>query len=1073
MIMKTLRLLLLTLPLAVHAADDLSAALRRGLFEEEANQNLPAAIQAYQSLLTASDEQRKLAATALFRLGECYRKLGQTNDAIAQYQRLLSDFADQSTLATLSRQNLRRLGVFPTATTPGNNPRVISVVSLEARTRLKELLRNEIKIAEQFAREQRKRIETGSMPLGEEVRFERDVLGLKRQLIAVDGLSTSEDRREWRDLLMQEIALAEQAVMIEQRKLESGKSIASEVARLQRDVLILKRELVTFESTPQNASATQAPSAVSVEAARAETTLKQLQSLTRVELRRVLPTVAPDALLTSLLDHLAQAERNLAALKVSNGDSHPSVKSAEATLKSLNQQIDERLDGILQGMAINVAALKQQSAGDTGGTGIVPTDEEEQEIRRIQAIIKNSPDLMNASVRGSSPLLQAASKGQLVVARFLLEHGANVDQQTSDDQGPALLIAASHGHKSMVELLLSKGANPNVKSRGGTTALHEAASKGFVSIVEVLLASKAEVDARNDKEETPLHLTIAAGQDAVVEALLQHGADVNARRGNGDTPLHFAAGRSDAGLIALLLNRGADINARNESGAPPLWAALESGRVESARTLLEKGASVDFAVAGMSPIHQAVQRDSVELVQLLLEHKAQADLPNNDGVTPLQSVVLEVQNPELIPPLIKAGANPNTPLPDAATVRTRTPNSLGTSGQMVSRQPILGAALLQKNLQMIEALLANGADVNSTLPNDGPTVLMQAVSSRSQNLVDAVLRHKPDLEKRVGAGGYERQTALHQAVSRGKLEAIDALIKAGAKVDAQDSKGWTPLHHAAYAGKPEVAAALLRAGANPNIHTLDGTLPLAIARNTGRRSGGEEVAKLLLQNGADESLLRRRSITVTRRGRNYEHVIFQKGTNDFNRHSLYELMASVYAPNAKNLPFPDLRQIAIERFNSGTGTRQILVDLEARVANGSCTNDLWLEWGDLVEIRELEHPLNANWPGLGGTVATNIADCLGRTVSLVIKGRTNQIELNAKASKDNALFIDQDSFRLADVLQRSGLLLTTSDLSRVRVSRRDPLTSQTQEWTLDESKPDRETDFWLRDGDVIEVPEKP
>jgi tetratricopeptide (TPR) repeat protein len=103
-------LIAILLPLATLAADDLSSALQKGLFEEEGNQNLPAAIQAYQSLLSASDDQRRLAATALFRLAECYRKLGQTNDAVAQYQRLLRDYADQGTLATLSRQNLTGLG---------------------------------------------------------------------------------------------------------------------------------------------------------------------------------------------------------------------------------------------------------------------------------------------------------------------------------------------------------------------------------------------------------------------------------------------------------------------------------------------------------------------------------------------------------------------------------------------------------------------------------------------------------------------------------------------------------------------------------------------------------------------------------------------------------------------------------------------------------------------------------------------------------------------------------------------------------------------------------------------------
>jgi hypothetical protein len=65
--------------------NDLSAALRQGLFEEEANRNLDAAISNYQALATQFDRDRQIAATAIFRLGECYRKLGQTNDAVIQY----------------------------------------------------------------------------------------------------------------------------------------------------------------------------------------------------------------------------------------------------------------------------------------------------------------------------------------------------------------------------------------------------------------------------------------------------------------------------------------------------------------------------------------------------------------------------------------------------------------------------------------------------------------------------------------------------------------------------------------------------------------------------------------------------------------------------------------------------------------------------------------------------------------------------------------------------------------------------------------------------------------------------
>src|SRR5207244_2908983 len=48
------------------ATTNLSAALQQALFEEEANHNLTAAIQSYQSLITQFDQDRKLAATAVF-----------------------------------------------------------------------------------------------------------------------------------------------------------------------------------------------------------------------------------------------------------------------------------------------------------------------------------------------------------------------------------------------------------------------------------------------------------------------------------------------------------------------------------------------------------------------------------------------------------------------------------------------------------------------------------------------------------------------------------------------------------------------------------------------------------------------------------------------------------------------------------------------------------------------------------------------------------------------------------------------------------------------------------------------
>ena len=177
--------LLLPAPFARAATNDLTTAIQRGLFEEEANQNLGAAIQAYQAVASQFDKDRKLAATAIFRLGECYRKQGNTNDAATQYQRILRDFSDQPTLVTLSRQNLAGLGSAPTAP-------AAPVISDAARQEQKRLLEEEIKLVQKQLDEQKQRVQNGTIAPGDLLPTEREILKLKRQVAALDaGLPVS------------------------------------------------------------------------------------------------------------------------------------------------------------------------------------------------------------------------------------------------------------------------------------------------------------------------------------------------------------------------------------------------------------------------------------------------------------------------------------------------------------------------------------------------------------------------------------------------------------------------------------------------------------------------------------------------------------------------------------------------------------------------------------------------------------------------------------------------------------------------------------------------------------------
>ena len=104
-------LLLPCLAVADEPSLDLSEALRKGLFAEEATRDLKTAAEHYQAIIDAYGKQRQYAGTALYRLAEIKRKQGDKDAAAKLYQRIVVEFPDDETLAKLSRENLTALGM--------------------------------------------------------------------------------------------------------------------------------------------------------------------------------------------------------------------------------------------------------------------------------------------------------------------------------------------------------------------------------------------------------------------------------------------------------------------------------------------------------------------------------------------------------------------------------------------------------------------------------------------------------------------------------------------------------------------------------------------------------------------------------------------------------------------------------------------------------------------------------------------------------------------------------------------------------------------------------------------------
>jgi ankyrin repeat protein len=88
---------------------------------------------------------------------------------------------------------------------------------------------------------------------------------------------------------------------------------------------------------------------------------------------------------------------------------------------------------------------------------------------------------------------------------------------------------------------------------------------------------------------------------------------------------------------------------------------------------------------------------------------------------------------------------------------------------------------------------------------------------------------------------------LHTAVQTGKIEEVQRLLKAGAKVNLPDSYGRTPLWWAAERNYTEIALILYNAGAIVDQAAQDGSTPLAVAAS----DGNKEMVEFLLVHGAD------------------------------------------------------------------------------------------------------------------------------------------------------------------------------------------------------------------------------
>ncbi|XP_005534272.1 PREDICTED: NF-kappa-B inhibitor beta [Pseudopodoces humilis] len=186
----------------------------------------------------------------------------------------------------------------------------------------------------------------------------------------------------------------------------------------------------------------------------------------------------------------------------------------------------------------------------------------------------------------------------------------------------------------------------------GDTALHLAVIHEHEQFLESILRHTRHspyLDLQNHLGQSALHIAVVLGLAGAVRRLRAAGAGLAVRERGGHTPLHLACREGHPACARALL--GEPPEPREEPPEPPRDPRKEE---EERRAQLE---SVNYD--GYTPLHVAVLRRDLELVQLLLRAGADPDRPEPScGRSPLHLAV-EAQSPEVAECLLRGGARPD------------------------------------------------------------------------------------------------------------------------------------------------------------------------------------------------------------------------------------------------------------------------------------------------------------------------------------------------------------------------------------------------------------------------------
>jgi uncharacterized protein len=349
--------------------------------------------------------------------------------------------------------------------------------------------------------------------------------------------------------------------------------------------------------------------------------------------------------------------------------------------KSIAVSLDKDVTDDSIGLAADVIAAARP--GDKANAADAP---------KPRAVAPSPPKLQGG---GLTALVFAAREGDLESARTLLKAGADVNQTTFYGW-TALLTAIQNRRYVFASMLLEVGANPNLANEGGWTPLYIATDNrnieggdyptrrpdlDHLEMIDKLLAKGADPNIRmksstetrtvfthqwlHENGATAYLRAAQSGDLVLMQRLLEAGADPTLVSDQGVTPLMVASGigwvegvtfewspGETLATVKFLIKQGADANARDHvDGRTALMGAAHKGRSDVVQLLIDHGARLDTRdVGSRDSIHKlaGLTWQAIDYADGLVRVGVQSSVAHPETAALLRKLMLKAGLP--VPP---------------------------------------------------------------------------------------------------------------------------------------------------------------------------------------------------------------------------------------------------------------------------------------------------------------------------------------------------------------------------------------------------------------------------------------